>query len=318
MLVADHIKFPHGMKYVADYVHSKGLKFGMYSCTGTRTCADYPGSFGHEFDDANYFASVGVDYLKYDNCYKPESVPCSLLYNRMGMALRATGRDIVFSACNWGTEEVEQWIRSTGAHLYRSTGDITDTFASMRDIINKQVDKWPYSAPNCFNDIDMLIAGLHGKGNVGFGNGCTDTEYRLHFALWCFYGAPLMIGADVRKMTPELKALLTNPELLALDQDPACRTPFIVKKNPEVGLLLFRHLANGDYALGFFNFSENPSRYFFNCNLYSIGLPENGDYGFELTDIFSGKNVGTYNENFISDVPGHDCRIYRAKLVKMK
>lgn len=318
MLVADHIKFPHGMKYVADYVHSKGLKFGMYSCDGTRTCADYPGSLGHEFDDARYFASVGVDYLKYDNCYKPGEIPGSLLYNRMSMALKASGRDIVFSACNWGVENVEQWIRSTGAHLYRSTGDITDTYESMKDIAVSQLEKLPYAGPGCFNDVDMLITGLHGKGNVGFGKGCTDTEYRLHFALWCFYGAPLMIGADVRSLSPENKALLTNPDLIAIDQDPECRPPFVVQFKPDTGMVLFRHLDNNEYALGFFNLGESNLRYAFQCNFYSIGLPENSDYGFELTDVFTGETIGRFNEVFLPDVPPHDCLVYRAKLVKMK
>ena len=116
MLVADEKKFPNGMKAVADYVHSKGLKFGMYSCCGVKTCAGYPGSFGHEFDDANYFASVGIDLLKYDNCYHPGS-PSYQSYNRMALALRSTGREILFSACNWGNQNVHEWARSVGAHM---------------------------------------------------------------------------------------------------------------------------------------------------------------------------------------------------------
>jgi alpha-galactosidase len=116
MLVADHKKFPHGMKYVADYVHSKGLKFGMYSCCGPKTCAGYPGSFGYEFKDAEYFANVGIDLLKYDNCFHP-STPAPLRYNRMALALKATGREILFSACNWGGENVWEWARSVGAHM---------------------------------------------------------------------------------------------------------------------------------------------------------------------------------------------------------
>ena len=136
MLVADREKFPNGMKAVADYVHSKGLKFGMYSCCGVKTCAGYPGSFGHEFDDANYFASVGIDLLKYDNCYHP-GLPSYQSYNRMALALRATGREILFSACNWGNQNVHEWARSVGAHMYRTTGDITDTFEAIKDIVTK-------------------------------------------------------------------------------------------------------------------------------------------------------------------------------------
>ena len=118
-LVASHEKFPKGMRDIADYIHARGLKFGMYSCTGVRTCADYPGSFDHEFLDAETFAEWGVDFLKYDNCYKPRTADCQLLYHRMGIALENCGRDILYSACNWGTEDVWTWIRSTGAHMYR-------------------------------------------------------------------------------------------------------------------------------------------------------------------------------------------------------
>lgn len=121
-LVADPALFPHGMKDLADYIHSLGFKFGMYSCVGTKTCAGYPGSFGHEFQDAQTFADWGVDFLKYDYCYKPDSIDGRLLYNRMSMALKATGRDIVFSACSWGADDTAKWIRSTGADMWRSTG----------------------------------------------------------------------------------------------------------------------------------------------------------------------------------------------------
>ena len=146
-MVADPAKFPSGMKALADYIHSKGLKFGMYSCDGTRTCAGYPGSYGYEFIDAFDFAEIGIDYLKYDNCYKPTHMPGKLLYNRMSMALKATGRDILFSACNWGNEDVETWIRSTGAGLYRSTGDIFDGFKSLHDRYISQLDKFGYIGP---------------------------------------------------------------------------------------------------------------------------------------------------------------------------
>ena len=143
-LVADHVKFPHGMKYVADYVHSKGLKFGMYTCCGVMTCAGYPGSFGHEFEDAKYFAEVGVDLLKYDNCYHP-SMQSQLSYNRMSLALKASGREILFSMCNWGNAQVWTWARSVGAHMYRSTGDIFDNFPSIRKLSESQLPNLGYS-----------------------------------------------------------------------------------------------------------------------------------------------------------------------------
>ena len=137
-LVPDPEKFPHGMKDLADYVHGKGLKFGMYSCAGVMTCAGYPSSYDHEFTDAETFASWGVDYLKYDFCNFPETGDCRTRYQTMSMALKATGRDIVFSACNWGQKEPWKWMRSVGAHLYRSTGDIMDNYRSFTDIFKSQ------------------------------------------------------------------------------------------------------------------------------------------------------------------------------------
>ena len=183
-LVADPEKFPSGMKAVADYVHSKGLKFGMYSCAGVRTCAGYPSSYDHEYVDAQTFADWGVDFLKYDFCNFPETGDCVGRYLQMSMALKATGRDILFSACNWGSKEPWKWMNSIGAHMYRSTGDIQDNYQSFKNIALSQVDNLCMSGPGSFNDPDMLVVGMYGKGNVGFG-GCTDAEYRTQFALWC-------------------------------------------------------------------------------------------------------------------------------------
>ena len=139
-LVPDPEKFPHGMKAVADYVHSKGLKFGMYSCAGILTCAGYPSSYDHEFQDAALFASWGVDYLKYDYCNFPKNADGMNRYHTMSMALKATGREICFAACNWGSEQSWNWMRSIGAHTYRSTGDIFDNFRSFMGIFQSQLD----------------------------------------------------------------------------------------------------------------------------------------------------------------------------------
>ena len=182
-LQADPVKFPHGMKYLADYIHSKGMKIGMYSCCGPKTCAGYPGSLDHEFIDAKFFADNEIDYLKYDYCYHPRNLNCSTLYNRMRMALNATGRDIVFSVCNWGDDGLLEWIRAVGGDLYRSTGDIEDSFRSIMDIFNSQINNFALSGPSCFNDMDMLVCGMNNRGNVSAG-GCTFEEYKTHFALW--------------------------------------------------------------------------------------------------------------------------------------
>ena len=320
MLVADPEKFPHGMKAVADYVHSKGLKFGMYSCCGVKTCAGYPGSWGHEFDDAAYFASIGVDFLKYDNCYHP-SMQSHLSYNRMSLALKSTGRDILYSACNWGNAQVETWARSAGVDMYRSTGDIFDSFESIRKLSESQKDKLGYSAAGCFNDIDMLVVGMKGKGNVGSERGfqgCTDAQYRYHFALWCMMMSPLMIGCDVRNMSPEVHALLTSKNLIAINQDGDPRPPMFIADNAgsREALLLFRHLSDGKFAFGFFNNYDTDKT--FMIPYYEIGLDPLCGWGFDVTDAFTDEHIGICREYVSAKVPAGDCKVFTGKLVKVK
>ncbi len=320
-MVPDHNKFPRGMKVVADYIHSKGLKFGMYSCSGVRTCANYPGSYDHEFIDARMFAEFGVDFLKYDNCNKPEFTNCINLYRRMGNALRHSGRDILFSACNWGTENVWQWIRTTGAHMYRSTGDISDKFDSFSYIAKSQVNKFCFSGPQCFNDMDMLTVGMFGQGHVAKG-GCNFEEYRMQFALWAMMGTPLMLGCNPDKITPEVLQLITNRELIAFNQDPECRSAYALGTggsldNVPSKLVLAKLLADGDYAVGFFNLMEvkdspswdNPPR--MQCLFTEIGFPVNSGLAMKVTDVFTGEDCGTHDELFYQTVPAHTCRVYR-------
>ena len=335
-IVPHHEKFPNGMKAVADYVHSKGLKFGMYSCAGVRTCANYPGSFDHEFLDAKTFAEWGVDFLKYDFCFMPNTANGPLMYRRMGHALRASGREILFSACNWGSHDVWSWIRSAGAHMYRSTGDINDSFESFKNIALSQICGDPVidwsrpveelhktlranggscsNAPGCFNDIDMLTVGMFGKGNVG-SKGCDATDYKTQFALWCFMGAPLMLGADLRNfLKPEFKPMLdlvTNKGLLALDQDEECRPAFRTTNQPWSNdmLVLGRLLANGDIAVGFFNLYDSDARGY----LYfeTLGIPDAAGIDLKMTDVMTGEDFGVKREFVDLVVPKHDCRVFR-------
>ena len=319
-LVADPKKFPNGMKAVADYVHSKGLKFGMYSCCGVKTCAGYPGSWGHEFDDAKYFAEVGIDFLKYDNCYHP-SMPSHLSYNRMAMALKAQKRDILFSACNWGNAHVETWARSCGVDMYRSTGDIFDSFASVRNLSESQKDKIAYSSAGCFNDIDMLIVGMRGKGNVGGEQGyegCTDGQYRYHFALWCMMMSPLMIGCDIRNMDEETAKLLKNKGLIAISQDPDTRPPLFIRENTgnKEATLAFRHLSDNRFAFGFFNPYETDKT--FMIPYYEIGLDPLCGYGFDVTDAVTGEHLGVKKEYLEAHIPAGDCKIFTGTIVKVK
>jgi len=315
-IVPDPEKFPHGMKYVSDYVHAKGLKFGMYSCTGVRTCADYPGSFDHEFLDAETFAEYGVDFLKYDNCFRPEKIDGPLLYHRMGLALKSCGRDILFSACNWGSDDVHKWIRSTGAHMFRSTGDINDSFQSFRDIATSQIENLCYSAPTCFNDMDMLVVGMYGKGNVANG-GCTDVEYRTHFALWCLFSSPLMIGCDLRNISDNALALLKDKELIRINQDPEGRPAYEVQSHPwgKERRVFMKHLSNNEYAIGFFNLGETDGKV--PMYPFEAGLSPNCGYAFELTDIETGECIGRFADYICIEVPKHGCKVFRAKIVKL-
>lgn len=311
-IVPDPAKFPEGMKSLADYVHSKGLKFGMYSCAGQRTCADYPGSFDHEFLDAKTFAEWGVDFLKYDYCYRPAGFEGELLYRRMGMALRESGRDILFSACNWGSDNVWQWIRSSGAHMYRSTGDIFDTPESFFKIAVSQMDKLGASAPQCYNDMDMLTVGMFGKGNVGSA-GCTAGDYRSQFIMWCMCSVPLMLGCDIRRIDKETLALVTDKRLIAINQDPECRPPiFLGNAERDHRILAFKHLDGGKYAVAFFNFGEKDSEMSFTFS--DVGLTAASGRGMNFTPVY-GKLEGTFAEYARVTVPAHDVTLAIAEIV---
>lgn len=316
-LVADPQKFPNGIKALADYVHEKGFKFGMYSCCGTRTCADYPGSFEHEFEDARQFAEWGVDYLKYDNCFRPQNQDGKTLYRRMGIALANSGRDIVFSACQWGTDSVYEWIRSTGADLFRSTQDIKDCWNSVKDIALSQLDKQAFSGPYCHNDMDMFVVGMQGNGGDEYisAGGCTDEEYQTHFALWAMMNSPLMIGCDVRKLTEATKRILLNQDLIAINQDIECRSPFVVNcthNSPDV-FTLVKFLSNGDIAIGMFNFGDAPARVA--VDFYDLGLTVHSGVCLEFYDCMEHKTIGIKAEMFATVVNTHGSKVYRCKVV---
>ena len=319
-LVPDPEKFPHGMRAVADYVHSNGLKFGMYSCCGTHTCAGYPGSFEHEFQDAETFAEWGVDYLKYDNCYKPQQVNGEMLYKRMSLALRNCGRDILFSACNWGHEDVHTWIQSSGAHLFRSTGDIQDNWESIKRLVRSQLDKTAFSGPFCHNDIDMLVVGMHGGSNneyIGSLGGCTDDEYRTHFALWALMNSPLMIGCDVRHMTDATKETLLNPELIEINQDVECRGPYVIGQwsDPERCFALVKAMGDGSLAIGLFNLGDAKGE--MSLQFWDLGISSAAGIGLSMHDCFTHKDEGVFTERYAAQIEPHSCRVFRARPVKI-
>lgn len=313
-LVADPEKFPHGMKAVADYVHSKGLKFGMYSCAGNLTCAGYPGSFEHEFTDAETFAEWGVDFLKYDYCYHSNIIHGKYLYRRMGLALKNCGREILFSACSWGVDNTAEWMRETGANMWRSTGDIFDTWESIKKLTEEQDAILPYGGAGCFNDMDMLVVGMYGKGNVGL-EGLNDVQYKTHFSIWALMGSPLMIGCDIRNMNEETHRILTNKELIKINQDKDCRQVFKLPNHWNDNVKIYaRNLENGDIAVGMFNFGGEKA--VVRMTVDELGIPESTDRTLKLENVWDDETVTVTNGAFIHDIEPCGCLVYRCKVVK--
>jgi len=245
-------KFPN-MKALADYVHSRGLKLGIYSSPGPKTCASYTGSFGHEVQDAKMYASWGIDYLKYDLCsaryiYKSTPEVHQALYQKMGEALQATGRPIVFSLCQYGENDPWKWGAKAGGNLWRTTGDIRDQWQSMDKIGFSQIDIASYNKPGRWNDPDML--------EVGNG-GMNADEYRTHMSLWALLSAPLIAGNDLSSMSGETKSILMNPDVVAIDQDIAVNPVKRITKQGDVEILA-RKMADGSTVVGLFNRGSQP------------------------------------------------------------
>lgn len=307
-------KFPHGMKYLADYIHSKGLKFGIYSSSGRWTCMDFAASFDHEFDDANSFANWDVDYLKYDFCGLKDGDEENMNYHRMSLALSTVPRDIAFAACNWGSHNVQEWIRGTRATAFRICGDITDNFQSIRSQSEWHMQFSPYAGVGCNIDFDMLVVGMDGKGNVANG-GCTDTEYMTHFAVWCMFANPLLIGADIRNMRPEALEILKNRDLIAIDQDIECRNPFLIGGDKDKGqYAYFRVLSDNRYALMFLNYSDENAE--ISGDLRLAGLAENSGYEMDVYDTYSHESVGRRSGIFTHKLAPHESRVYTMKLIR--
>ena len=305
----------------------------MYSCAGVMTCAGYPSSYDHEFQDAKQFAEWGVDYLKYDFCNFPDNADCINRYHIMSMALKASGREILFAACNWGMKESWNWMRSIGAHMYRSTGDIFDNYKSFMGIFKSQMDHFCQSGPYCFNDMDMLTVGMYNQGNVSIGKPCTDGEYRMQFSLWCLASVPLIMGADIRNLNPDMRELMLNKDLIAIDQDEECRPPFPVGKRsvfvpvednddavepirivPDKLYTFIKHLADNEFVIAYYNLHESEQD--ITCIFADAGVPYASGYGFSMKDVFTGEEIGVKRDYFKVAVPGHDCKLYRCKLVK--
>lgn len=297
-ILPDPQRFPSGMKALADYVHAKGLKFGLYSDAGTLTCQKRPGSRGYEFQDARQYAAWGVDYLKYDWCStSAQNAPAS--YSIMRDALLKAGRPIVFSICEWGTAKPWLWAKDMG-NLWRTTGDIQDCWDCKRDwggmgvvhILDLQDGLESYAGPGHWNDPDML--------EVGNG-GMTTNEYRAHFSLWCLLSAPLMAGNDLRSMTPEIKEILTNREVIAVDQDPLGLQGRRVKREGDREVWM-KQLADGGRAVVLFN--RGPKTAELSLSWIDIGYPPH--LSAHVRDLWTGKDLGQMSGKFSAEAPSHD------------
>jgi len=298
-------KFPD-MKALADYVHSKGLKLGIYSGPGNKTCAGYAASLGHEEQDAKMYAEWGIDYLKYDLCSFRQDVMAAqapndkaaqmklmiAAYEKMGKALKATGRPIVYSLCQYGWDSVWEWAPALGGNLWRTTGDISPNWNSMYTILSQQEGLQSYAGPGHWNDPDMLEVG---NGRLSL------AENRTHFSMWAMLAAPLLAGNDLPNMKPEIKAILTNKEVIAIDQDKLGKQASRVYSEGEVDLWM-RHLAGGAAAVAVLNAgSERYSTHPFHLDLTKLGL-----HGTQKgKDLWTGKDV-TLTQGMPIELASHD------------
>lgn len=305
-LVADPVKFPSGMKALADYLHQKGFKFGIYNCAGNKTCAGYPGGRGHEYQDARTYASWSVDYLKYDWC-NHGTADAKETYKTMRDALYAAGRPIVLSICEWGNNKPWLWAKDIG-HLWRTTGDITDCYdcqevysMGWKVILDSQVGLEKYAGLGHWNDPDMLEV-----GNPGL----SLAESRAHFSLWCMLAAPLMAGNDVRKMSGEVRDILTNKEVIAIDQDPLGKQGYQFMKHPGKEIWV-KQLSDGKWAVCFLNDSDSPLQIRLKwSHLWFL----KGTY--EVRDLWQKKDLGTTKDDFAGEIASHDVLLFRLSPVK--
>lgn len=317
----DAAKFPNGLKPVADYVHGKGLKFGIYSDAADRTCAGAYGSFGYEEIDARQYAEWGVDLLKYDYCFAPADVETSSTrYKTMGDALKNSGRNILFYMCEWGVREPWKWGAETGATTWRCTYDTRDCWVGVNggigitQSINGMKDLWAYSGPNRFNDADMMCVGIHGTGKSSSDLcqkvGMTQTEYKTQFALWCMWSSPLTLSFDLTKdLSAADRELITNEELIALNQDRmGQQAEFIGEENSLQTYM--KDLENGDVAVAVVNLGA-ASKSQVEIDFSTLPALESGKQ-YLVRDLWKKEDVGTFTDSYtIPRIASHETKVFR-------
>jgi len=304
-------KFPD-MKRLGDSVHALGLKFGIYSSPGPLTCGGYTASYRHEVADARSYAQWGIDYLKYDWCSyggiakATSRAELQKPYAVMRAALQDVPRDIVYSLCQYGMGKVWEWGADVGGNLWRTTGDITDSWESMSGIGFSQIENAPYAGPGCWNDPDMLVVGWVGWGPSLHPTKLTPDEQYTHISLWCLLSSPLLIGCDLERLDPFTLNLLTNDEVLAVNQDPLGRQAVPVFRQDSIQVWA-KVMADGSHALGVFNLGSAPARY---------GLPLDrfgSAQGTAVRDLWRQRDLGTFPGTMPVHVPAHGVMLLQAR-----
>jgi alpha-galactosidase len=320
LLYPDPKRFPSGIKALADYVHSKGLKFGIYSDAGTQTCGRQPGSFGFEDKDARLFAAWGADYLKYDYCFCVDRLSANNdykmaieRYKRMGDALKATGRPIVFSICEWGPRSPWLWGKEVGGHLWRTSYDVHDIWDRPRtdtgpvgiltsiDVVSHLAR---FSGPGGWNDPDMLVVGLNNTGFIQ-GGGCNNIEYRTQMSMWCMLAAPLMVGCDIRNMNETTKTILLNKDIVAIDQDTLGKQATRVMRTD--GLEAWKKPLTGNrVAIAFLN--RNSTSKSLTVTWKDLDLRQGTRYN--ILDVWKHETNSRADSTMSADLKSHECQVF--------
>jgi alpha-galactosidase len=285
-MIPDPLKFPHGIKWLADQLHAKGLKIGIYSNAAQLTCGNYTASYNFEKQDAETFAYWGIDYLKYDYCHAPaDSATAKIRYKAMADALKNSGRPIMLGICEWGVRKPWLWAAKAGGSLWRTTGDIRDKWKNVSveknlqkagygilDIIDENAPLHSYASKNAWNDCDMLIVGLYGaKGPTSLKNGigCNDTEYQTQMSMWCMMASPIIATNDLRKMNKKTLEILTNEQIIAINQDKAAKQAIRKVHNNNYDVFV-KPLQNNKVAIAILNRLDRAQD--ITVNLETLGL----------------------------------------------
>lgn len=323
-ILPDPAKFPSGIKALADYLHSRGLKLGIYSDAAQLTCAGYTASYGFEEQDARTFASWGVDYLKYDYCgAPPDSSTAKIRYQAMADALKKSGREIALGVCEWGYRQPWLWGAQVGGQLWRTTGDVRDKWKNLDparhphqagygilDIVNDNAPLATFAGPGHWNDMDMLVVGLYGKkgpsGDLG-GTGCTDTEYQSQMSLWCMMASPLAATNDIRSMNEATKNILLNKEIIAINQDKLGKqAERVVRSGP--WHVFTKSLENGDIAIAILNESEQAQDYALEFSAIGLGG------SCQVRDLWVHQDLGTARK-WTGRINAHETKVFRLRKI---